>query len=66
MSALCRHYHWDHDFWRRMGRRQFYLWVEQASIEAGRAQEDPDSWKNTENNRWWQAARERRRRLQGH
>lgn len=44
-----------------MGRRQFYLWVDQALRERGKqVADDPERWDGTENDEWWQNARRRR------
>lgn len=67
MAALCRHYRWPHDFWRRMGRREFFAWVEQLQFEVAQESGEmtPDSWRNVEQNDWWQKAKEKRNKLQG-
>lgn len=57
---MCKHYRWPPQFWRQMGTREFYAWVEQAGREQGQAQDQPDSWAGTENSAWWQEARRRR------
>lgn len=50
-----------------MGRREFYAWVDQCHKEVIEASEEsPDSWRNTEKNSWWERAREKRRKMQGH
>jgi hypothetical protein len=66
LSSLCRHYSgWSHDFWRRMGRNEFYAWVDQVYREQQAEAEANDSWAARDQDPWWQQAREKRRRLQG-
>lgn len=61
---MCRYYKWPHDFWRRMGRKEFYAWLTQMDREQREEYEQtPDSWKNTEQDSWWQQARERRKKM---
>lgn len=44
-----------------MGRREFYAWVEQAEREiTAQSADDPHSWKGTDEDEWWQQARQRR------
>lgn len=58
-----RHYRWTHDFWHRMGRREFNAWVDQCARDTGQHKaEDPHSWEGTEDDTWWQEARARRER----
>lgn len=49
-----------------MGRHEFYAWVDQANREqnAGVA-DDPNSWKGTDEDEWWQKAREKRDKAMG-
>ncbi len=59
-----RHYKWPHDFWRRMGRNEFYAWLAQASRETqGEKADDPNSWRGVDQDKWWQDAREKRQRI---
>jgi hypothetical protein len=49
-----------------MGRKEFYGWVEQMGREyAEEHEQSPDSWKNTDNDGWWQEARRKRDESRG-
>lgn len=44
-----------------MGRREFYLWVDQANVEQdAQTASDPDSWRGVDNDAWWQEVRRKR------
>jgi hypothetical protein len=58
---MCAHYGWAPDFWRPMLRCEFYAWVDQMAREQLQ-QTSPDSWEGTQQDPWWQAVREKRRR----
>lgn len=48
-----------------MGRREFYAWVDQCAREQKKVKaDDPHSWQGTDDDEWWQEARERRRQAQ--
>jgi hypothetical protein len=57
---MCKHYQWPHDFWRKMGRRQFYAWVEQIGRETGNHKAGVDRWEDTDADDWWEKARRKR------
>lgn len=65
LSILAGHYHWPHDFWRRMGRREFYAWVDQLGEEEKQRAAGGDSWEAAESDPGWQKMRDKRERARG-
>lgn len=65
LSALCRTYHWPPDFWRKMGRNEFFAWVDQVNREQDAKAEQADSWEGSKQDDGWQKMREKRDRLRG-
>lgn len=62
---LAGHYHWPHDFWRRMGRNEFYAWVEQLHDETEKRQQSEESWEASEHDPGWQKLRDDREKARG-
>jgi hypothetical protein len=65
IGALCKHFGWAHDFWRRMGWIEFTTWLEVLQAQTQPAEVDPGSWKGKEQDPWWQQANETRERMRG-
>lgn len=63
LAALAEHYHWPHDFWRRMGWRELRLWLGELRATRERqisgARTAPGSWAGAHADPFWQQARSR-------
>lgn len=61
LDALCSHYHWPHDFWRRMGWRELRSWLgamrRAREAQASAVVTAPGSWSGAEGDPFWQQAR---------
>lgn len=61
---MCRYWRWAPDFWRSMGMREFYAWVDETARQTNAVKaDDPNSWEGTEHDEWWQEARRKRSEL---
>jgi hypothetical protein len=69
IAALAEHYHWPHDYWRRMGWREFRSWLRARNRSVKRQREgtrtSPDSWRGRENDPVWQQHEAAKRQFQG-
>lgn len=61
LAGLAEHYHWPHDFWRRMGWREMRAWLAAMRRSIDRQQHGtttgPHSWAGSEHDPFWQQVR---------
>lgn len=58
--VLCKEYKWEPNFWRRMGRRYFYLIVDETHRrQTAHERRRVGSWEGYENDPWYQEQRKR-------
>lgn len=63
---MAKHYCWPPDFWRKMGKREFYAWVDEVHRDTFGPAPSPHRWvQNSEEDDWFERARERRDKQMG-
>lgn len=69
IAQLAEHFHWPHDYWRRMGWREFRAWLRERNRSVERRAEgqmaSADSWAGRENDPWWAEQDRKRDELRG-
>lgn len=64
MLTLCKYYHWPPDFWRRLGRREFYHIVDETYQQTERqSSQRVGSWKGYDQDPWYQDAKRKTGRV---
>lgn len=60
LAEMAKFMGWAHDFWTRMGVREYEAWraAVQALAHGQPATDDPDTWKGTDRNPRWQQLRQ--------
>lgn len=69
IAALAEHYHWPHDYWRRMGWREFRAWLRERNRsikrQTQRNKSAPESWANRDSDGWWAEQDRLREQMRG-
>lgn len=54
---MCKHYGWEHDFYRRMGWRMFRAFLREMNADRQRVRGTPESWRGTQDDPFWPSNR---------